>query len=181
MDKRKLAVVAMIGLAAGVAGVVVRRFGGRPELVPVAPEQYLAAQPEQASVPLEQLDAVAAAVVQPQAMTGEEKQGVLQTLGNVSASVKAAVVRVAIRKSLDGLHHNFDGLTTPEQKQAKVREIMEDIERNYVVDDTTAKIFTRDFVATGLAVYLREVSARDRALYDPIIHQFLRKLNAHKN
>ena len=169
-------------VAGGLAGwLLAQRFGGRPERLPVSPERYLAAQPELAAVPPEQLDAVAAAVVQPQAMSGEEKQGVLQTLGNVTANVKAAVVRVAIRKSLEGLRRNFDGLTTPEQKQAKVREIMDDIERNYVVDDTTAKIFNRDFIATGLVVYLKEVPARDRALYDPIIHQFIQKLNAHKN
>jgi len=140
-------------------------FGGKPELIPV---------------PLEKMDAVANAVIEPQAMTGEEKEGVLQTLANVSTNVKAAVIAAATRKSIEELRRNFKGLKTMEEKKGKVREIMEDIDQNYAITDATYKLFSQEFIGTAMAVYMKDVSAEERALYDPIIHEFIRKMNTHR-
>ena len=147
----------------GVGGwLLVHYFGDKPELPPLPPEQ---------------MAAIGEAVIQPQAMSVPQKQGVLNSLSNVSTNLKASVIRTATRKSIDELRSNFQGLKTMEEKKAKVREIISDIDRNYTFNDTTAKIFNQEFIATAMGVYMKEVSAEERALYDPIIHEFIRKLN----
>lgn len=153
-------------LAGGLAlGLLVHYFGGPPDIIPVAPEK---------------LNKITGAIVDPQTMTKSDQQGVLDTMSNVSVNLRNSVIRAATLKSIDELRRNFTGLNTKEAKQRKVKEIMMDIERNYPINETTRKIFTPQFVGTAMAVYMKEVSAEERALYDPIIHIFIQKMNANK-
>lgn len=165
-SRRLISTLAVIIIAAGIVSIwmLIRYFGDKPEV----------------ALPPDQMNFVTEAVVNPQAMTGEEHRSAVQTIANISANLKAAAIRTATRKSVDVLRDNFKGLTTIEQKKAKVREIMEDIDRNYVFNETTQKLFNKEFIGPAMAVYMKEVSAEERSLYDPIIHEFIRKMNAGK-
>jgi hypothetical protein len=165
--RRLILAFAFIMVGGGIVSIwmLVHYFGDKPEVIALSPDR---------------MNFVTEAVVNPQAMTGEEHRGAVQIIANISANLKAATIKTATRKSIDVLRDNFRGLTTIEQKKAKVREIMEDLDRNYVFNDTTQKLFNKEFIGPSMDVYMKEVSAEERSLYDPIIHEFIRKMNVNK-
>jgi hypothetical protein len=137
-------------------------------------------KPETVPLQSEQMKSVTSAVIDPQGMTESEHTGAVQVLDNIAANLKAIAIRTATRQSINVLRGNFKGLKTIEQKKAKVHQIMEDIDRHYVFNNTTQKLFNKEFISAGMEVYMNEVSAEERTLYDPIVHAFIRKMNTIK-
>lgn len=134
-------------------------------------------KPEAVKLP-KKLQPVAAMVIQPQGLSGPEQQNALQVMSDVPPNARNSVIEAVTRQSIEVLRDNFKGLKTREQKQQRVREIVADIDRNYIISTNSRKIFSKEFIANAMNVYMKEVSAEERSLYDPIVRKFIQKMNS---
>jgi hypothetical protein len=134
-------------------------------------------KPEAVKLPKE-LQSVAEMVIQPQNLSGQEQQSAVKTMSSAPPNVRNSVIEAVTRQSIEVLRDNFKGLKTQKQKQQKVREIVADIDCNYIISEDSRKIFSKEFIANAMNVYMKEVSAEERSLFDPIVRKFIQKMNS---
>ncbi|OGV50841.1 MAG: hypothetical protein A2017_01160 [Lentisphaerae bacterium GWF2_44_16] len=103
---------------------------------------------------------------------------VMKTMENIPEKVKTPVIEMAARRSIEELRNNFKGLKTPEAKNKKVQELINYIENDLVLDENLRKLFTKEFLKAGMDEYMKKLSPEERALYDPIVHKFINKMNS---
>ena len=130
-------------------------------------------------LPVEQnkLNVYVSAMLRPGKLNATEKQTILRTIASLPDSVRGPVIRLAARQSIEEVRAKFKGLTTPEDKQKKVDEIIAYIDKKYVIDQDTSKVFNQEFLNEAIQVYVKEVPAEERALYEPIVNKLVAKLN----
>ena len=136
---------------------------------------------EQSPVAQSDIDEFLNAVKQPEDLDDTAWNSLHSLLGKIPDKVRKPLIRIVTKKSIEELKGNFKGLKTEDEKKRKVREIMDDIERSYAISGDTYKVFNEEFIREGLGVYMKEVSPEERALYDPIVHTFIRKMNSKRN
>ena len=97
----------------------------------------------------------------------------------VVGKLKGKVVDVVVGRGVAELRGNFKGLVSDDARRRKVEEILSDIE-NYDIDDAAGSVFTENFICEGMRAYTAATTPEERALFDPIVRTFVRKLNMRK-
>lgn len=92
----------------------------------------------------------------------------------VAEPLRAKMTEAVVKKALEQLRGEFRDLKTADERRRKALEIAAYIKSSAAMSDNAGELLSADFVKNGIAVYMRETTPAERALFDPIVGSYVK-------